>query len=159
MPERQHRYVVKTVWTGNHGSGTSDYRGYGRAHTIVADGKPDLLGSSDPAFLGDQSRWNPEELFVASLSACHKLWYLSLCAGAGVTVTAYEDAAEGVMTEAANGSGRFTAVTLKPRVTITTASDPDQAAALHRAAHAMCFIARSVNFPVAVMPTILSERP
>lgn len=155
MPDKQHDYAVEVVWTGNTGAGTSSYRGYERAHTVTAPGKPGIQGSSDPSFRGDASRWNPEELLVASLSACHQLWYLGLCAQAGVTVIAYEDCAEGTMLEEPGGAGQFRAVTLRPQVRISADSDEAMALALHREAHAKCFIARSVNFPVIAEPTIV----
>jgi organic hydroperoxide reductase OsmC/OhrA len=144
-----HRYSVIVTWTGNSGTGTSDYRGYERRHEISAGGgKPPIPGSSDPAFRGDPARWNPEELLIASLSACHKLWYLHLCAEAGVVVVAYIDHAEGVVEEAADGSGRFQRAILRPKVTLAPGSDTARARELHDAAHAKCFIANSVNFPV-----------
>ena len=90
-----HRYEVSVTWTGNLGKGTSGYRDYSRDYAIGAEAKPIILGSSDPTYRGDRSRWNPEELLVASLSACHKLWYLHLAAEAGIIVTAYSDRAEG----------------------------------------------------------------
>jgi len=157
MSEHEHRYAVALKWTGNMGSGTSSYRGYERAHELSVDGKPVIPGSSDPAFRGDPKRWNPEELLVASLSACHKLWYLHLCTTAGVVVTDYVDAAEGFMSEDASGGGHFTRVVLRPRVTITAGSDRETAQALHHEAHAKCFIANSVNFPVTHEPTTLVE--
>lgn len=157
MADKQHHYAVRVVWTGNTGAGTASYRAYARDHQIAAEGKPAIPGSADPAFRGDAARWNPEELLVASLSACHKLWYLHLCAVAGVVVTAYEDAAEGVMVEEPDGAGRFVSATLRPRVTIAEGSDAAEAAALHRRAHEMCFIARSINFPVGHEPVILTE--
>jgi organic hydroperoxide reductase OsmC/OhrA len=159
MAGREHRYAVTVEWTGNRGEGTASYKGYERAHELRAEGKPAIPGSSDPAFRGDPARWNPEELLVASLSACHKLWYLHLCATAGVVVTDYVDAAEGVMAEEASGSGHFVRVALRPRVTITAGSDPERARALHDEAHAMCFIANSVNFPVTHEPTVVVEAP
>jgi organic hydroperoxide reductase OsmC/OhrA len=88
MPNRQHRYSVTLRWTGNLGRGTADYRAYARTHELRAPGKPVLAGSADPGFRGDADRWNPEELLVASLSACHQLWYLHLAAEAGLVVTA-----------------------------------------------------------------------
>lgn len=158
MTEKQHHYTVETRWTGNTGTGTSFYRSYDRSHLIGAEGKPTIAGSSDPAFRGDASRWNPEELLVASLSACHQLWYLGLCAQAGVIVTAYEDRTEGVMVEEPGGAGQFRAVTLRPQVRISAGSDEATALALHREAHEKCFIARSVNFTVTMEPTIVRER-
>ena len=148
-PAREHRYHTTVRWTGNTGAGTVSYRGYRRDYEIAAEGKPVIPGSSDPHFRGDGARWNPEELLVASLSACHKLWYLHLCADAGIVVTSYEDDAEGFMTELANGSGSFDRVVLRPRVTITAESDAAHAMALHERAHEMCFIASSVKFPVS----------
>ena len=145
---RDHRYAVSLNWSGNLGSGTSAYRDYSRNYDISAEGKPVINGSADPAFRGDRSRWNPEELLVASLSACHKLWYLHLAAEAGIIVTAYTDRAEGVMEVDRDGAGRFRSVVLRPTVTVATGSDVGQARALHKPAHERCFIANSVNFPV-----------
>ena len=76
---KRHTYQTQVDWTGNTGEGTKTYQGYGRDHTITSDGKARIQGSSDPAFRGDATRYNPEELLVASLSACHMLWYLHLC--------------------------------------------------------------------------------
>ncbi len=151
-----HRYRLRVTWTGNTGEGTRSPRGYSRAHTIAGEGKPPIQGSSDPSFRGDPARWNPEELLLASLSACHKLWYLDLCARAGVVVTAYEDGPEGEMAEETGGEGQFTRVVLRPRVTIAPGSDAHAAEALHESAHRMCFIARSVNFPVLHEPVIVT---
>ncbi len=150
---RDHVYEVGVSWVGNTGTGTADYRAYSRAHDILAPGKPPIHGSSDPAFRGDPSRWNPEELLVAALSACHQLWYLHLCARERLVVTSYEDSARGVMIENADGSGEFASVVLQPRVTISPGCDVHRAAALHQEAHRMCFIANSVRFPVEVTPT------
>lgn len=153
-PAREHRYHTTVRWTGNTGAGTVSYRGYKRDYEIAATGKPVIPGSSDPHFHGNGARWNPEDLLVASLSACHELWYLHLCADAGVVVKAYEDDAEGCMTERADGSGSFDRVVLRPRVTITKESDAALAMTLHEHAHEKCFIARSVNFPVTTEATI-----
>lgn len=71
--EKRHHYAVQVVWTGQAGTGTRSYKGYERTHEIGATGKPRINGSADPAFRGDPARWNPEELLVASLSACHQL--------------------------------------------------------------------------------------
>ncbi|HVJ55496.1 MAG TPA: OsmC family protein [Aliidongia sp.] len=154
MAAKQHHYRATIVWTGNTGTGTASYRGYERAHEIRGEGKPAIPGSSDPAFRGDPARWNPEELLVASLSACHKLWYLHLASESGINVTGYVDRAEGEMEETADGGGRFTRVTLRPEVTIAAGGDAARAAALHHEAHAKCFIASSVNFPVEAEPVI-----
>ncbi len=155
MPH-QHRYRVDVDWTGNLGSGTQSYRGYERSHEIRVPGKPALAGSSDAAFRGDASRHNPEDLLVAALSSCHMLAYLHLAATAKVVVTAYSDAAEGMMETDADG-GRFVEVVLRPTVTISATSDAMKAAALHADAHHACFIASSVNFPVHCEPRIVVE--
>lgn len=155
MAERKHRYEVDVVWTGNTGEGTRSYRGYGRDHEIRAEGRPPIPGSSDPLFRGDRTRWNPEQLLIAALSACHKLWYLHLAAEAGVVVTAYEDRAEGLLLESDAGGGRFSNVVLRPAVTIASGSDPQLAQRLHGPAAEKCFIACSVNFPVAHEPTVI----
>ncbi|NBA97992.1 OsmC family protein [Pseudomonas sp. R5(2019)] len=152
MADKEHHYEVQVTWTGNEGTGTSSYSGYSRSHVISASGKAPVDGSSDPAFGGDSTRWNPEELLVASLSACHKLWYLGLCAQAGVVVVGYEDNAQGVMIEQGNGAGHFTSVVLKPKVTLAPGSDLGKAHDLHHIAHQKCFIARSVSFPVSHEP-------
>jgi organic hydroperoxide reductase OsmC/OhrA len=144
-----HRYSVTVKWTGNTGTGTSSYRNYERQHEISGNGqKPIILGSSDPAFRGDAARWNPEELLVAALSACHKLSYLHLCAVSGIVVVDYIDQAEGFMEESPDGSGHFQKVILRPAVKLAPGSDVAKAQELHHEAHAKCFIAKSVNFPV-----------
>lgn len=159
MAGREHRYQVTVEWTGNTGAGTAGYRAYERRHEIGTPGaaKPGIPGSSDPAFRGDPTRWNPEELLVASLSACHQLWYLHLCADAGVVVTGYVDRAEGTMLEDAAGAGHFSRVVLRPVVTVAAGADVDRARALHHEAHALCYVARSVSFPVEHEPEVRTE--
>lgn len=154
MEGKSHKYEVQVTWIGNGGTGTSSYRGYSRAHVITSNGKTPIEGSSDPSFRGDPTRWNPEELLLASLSACHKLWYLALCAEAGVVVAAYEDCAKGTMVEERGGAGQFTSVVLKPKVVLAAGSNIEKAQALHHVAHEKCFIARSVKFPVSHVPDI-----
>lgn len=154
MPRsRVHTYELSLSWTGNEGTGTSGYRAYGRSHEVSAPGRPPLPGSADPMFRGATDRWNPEQLLVASLAQCHLLSYLHLCADAGVVVTAYTDDPVGTMTESVGGGGQFTEVVLRPRVTVATAEMTVRATELHATAHQLCFIARSVNFPVRHEPT------
>lgn len=153
MAYGEHHYRVSVQWTGNQGTGTSGYREYGRDHTISAGSKPDIAGSSDAAFRGDAARWNPEDLLLASASACHKLWYLHLCADAGVCVLEYVDDARGTMIDSPQG-GRFTEIVLQPRVVIRAGDDRELAARLHRDAHAQCYVANSVNFPIRCEPLI-----
>lgn len=153
-----HQYDVTVTWTGNTGYGTSGYRDYGRDFTLVAENKQLIEGSADPTFRGTASRWNPEDMLLAALSACHKLSYLHLCAVNRVVVTAYEDHARGFMRyDAHTGIGRFERVVLRPEVTVTRASDGAKAAELHHEAHKLCFIANSVNFPVECEPLTTLE--
>ncbi|MEQ4717027.1 OsmC family protein [Nonomuraea sp. B19D2] len=153
---RQHTYPVVVTWTGNKGTGTSGYRDYSREHELTAEGPQAIAASSDPAFRGDPSRWNPEQLLVGSLSQCHMLSYLHKCSVAGVVVTEYVDNAVGTMAETADG-GHFTEVVLRPAVTVASPDMVDAAVKLHEDAHSVCFIASSVNFPVRHEPTIRSE--
>jgi organic hydroperoxide reductase OsmC/OhrA len=151
---KHHKYETTVRWTGNKGTGTSAYRAYSRDHEIRSPGKPVIPASSDPAFHGDAARYNPEEMLVASLSTCHMLWYLHLCAVNKVVVLDYEDCPDGPMEESADGGGRFLEVTLRPQITVTPESDPETAKRLHHDAHQKCFIANSVNFPVGCVPVI-----
>jgi organic hydroperoxide reductase OsmC/OhrA len=156
MP-RAHRYATTTTWTGNRGDGTASYRGYDRDHVTGADGRPSIPASSDPGFRGDPSRWNPELLLVASLSQCHMLWYLHLCSVSGVVVESYVDEADGEMIELESGAGRFTEVTLRPRVVVADQAMTEPALALHAQASEHCFIANSVNFPVLHRPEVTAR--
>ncbi len=152
--EKNHRYTTRMEWTGNLGTGTSEYKAYLRNFEISADRRPVLLGSSDPAFRGDNNRYNPEEMLVGAVSSCHMLWYLHLCAVNHVVVLEYLDNAVGTMTENAEGSGEFTEVILKPTIRVRESSMKEKAIQLHEEAHKMCFIARSINFPVHIQPNI-----
>jgi organic hydroperoxide reductase OsmC/OhrA len=151
---KEHVYRITVQWTGNQGSGTSAFHAYSRDHIIEASDKPPIEGSSDPAFRGDITRYNPEDLLVASLSACHMLWYLHLCAQANIIVISYADDAVGIMEEDAHGSGRFVLVTLRPKVMVEAGADLVRAETLHHKAARKCFIANSVNFPVVHEPTL-----
>jgi len=151
-----HRYSVQLEWTGNLGPGTSSYRAYSRDHLVRAGGKAELAGSSDPAFRGDATRWNPEELLVAALSQCHLLAYLHLAATAGVIVCEYRDDAVGELELNRDGTGRMRSVELRPRVVVAAPDQLERAQRLHEPAHHNCFIAASVNFPVTCVPTATS---
>lgn len=150
---KEHHYVLTTKWTGNKGEGTRNYRAYDRDHILMADNKPDIPGSSDPSFRGNKTRYNPEELLVASLSSCHMLWYLHLCSEAGIVVVDYTDKATGTMVETADGGGHFSHVTLYPEVVVTDVSMIEKANKLHYQANKLCFIANSCNFPVHHVPS------
>ena len=153
---KTHTYEIKVAWTGNEGKGTLNYKSYNRNHSISANGKyDDILGSSDPSFLGDKSRYNPEDLFLSSLSSCHMLWYLHLCSVHKIIVTDYVDNATAVMEETKNGSGRFKEVVLNPVVTIKNKELTEKANALHTEANKMCFIANSCNFEIGHNPKVV----
>lgn len=149
---KKHNYDLVIKWTGNNGTGTSEYGAYDRSYTIGAQDKIEIHASSDPAFRGDPHKYNPEELLVASLSSCHMLWYLHLCADAGVVVVDYFDNAKGIMEFNTKGGGQFVEVVLHPMVTVLEESMIEKANDLHKEANQLCFIANSVNFPVLHKP-------
>ena len=153
MADKRHSYSIRLDWTGNEGSGTSAYRAYSRSHQISARGKPAIAGSSDPVFRGDAARWNPAELLIGALAACHQLWYLHLCADAGIVVVEYSDDALGVEIEQPDGTGQFESVTLRPHAKLAPGADVSLARRLHDAAAEKCFIARSLSFKVMHEPT------
>ena len=150
--KKAHHYQLTVQWTGNKGSGTSSYQAYDRSHSIVKDGKLEIPASSDPAFRGDKTKHNPEELFLASISSCHMLWYLHLCSEAGIIVMDYKDHATGVMEETAEGGGKFSEITLNPKVVVAKGSMIAKANALHARANELCFIANSLNLKVGHDP-------
>ena len=151
---KEHHYKLSTRWTGNTGQGTSNYRSYERSLTISATNKVDILGTSDTAFNSDKTRHNPEELFLASISSCHLLWYLHLCSEAGVVVLDYTDNATGTMIETADTGGHFTEVILFPTIVVSDQEMVDTAVKLHRDANRLCYLANSCNFPILHRPVI-----
>jgi organic hydroperoxide reductase OsmC/OhrA len=150
----EHTYDLTVTWTGNRGEGTTGIKDYDRDHLVAAEGHEDIEGTADPGFLGDPTKWNPEQLFTASIAQCHMLWYLGLCSRRGVVVHEYVDAAVGTMVAETNGKARFTKVVLRPRIVVGAEDQVEAATTLHDKAHEMCFIAQSVNFPVTVEPEI-----
>ena len=164
MPQL-HTYTVDLTWTGARGHGTTSYTSYGRDHEVRAGERPVLLGSSDPGFRGDPSRWAPEDLLVTALSQCHMMWLLHLAARDGVAVLGYSDRATGTMRIESAGQGQFREVVLHPRVVVGVDAaladgspvTEDVLDRLHHEAQEHCFIMRSVNFPVRVQPTALGR--
>ena len=150
---KEHHYKATIQWTGNTGTGTSGYKDYERSHIISVDNKADIDASSDPAFRGDKTKYNPEELFLASISSCHMLWYLHLCSVEKIVVVSYTDHASGTMEESADGSGHFKEVTLHPLVVVTDEKMIAKANELHHKANELCFIANSCNFPIRHVPS------
>ncbi len=146
---KEHTYAVTVNWTGNTGEGTASYTAYKRDFTVEGLGKAPILGSADPAFRGNSERWNPEDMLLASVSACHKLWYLHLCAVNDVNVLEYVDYPVARMVEGdGQRKGHFKDAELRPQIVISRQSDIDLAMRLHDDAHHECFIANSVNFPI-----------
>ena len=146
---KTHDYSAQIIWTGDRGEGTRHYRGYDRSWRITTPGKLPIECSNDPLLGGDPAKPNPEDLLLSSLASCHMLWYLHLASKAGIVVRAYEDTPLGVGETGLRGEGRFLRATLRPRITVERGADLAVADALHGEVHHYCFIARSVNFPVA----------
>ncbi len=148
---KTHQYTSQITWTGNKGEGTSSYKAYERSHQILVPGKTPIEASSDPAFRGDKTKMNPEELLVSAVSSCHMLWFLHLCAVQGIVVTAYRDNPEGIMIEEIDGSGYFKEIILKPEIEIENEQHRALLPAIHELAHSKCFIANSLNCPVRIL--------
>jgi organic hydroperoxide reductase OsmC/OhrA len=156
---KTHEYRLSLKWMGSRGVGTVSRSSYSRAHVISGHGKSaPIEGSSDSSFGGEPDRYNPEELLVAALSACHMLWMLHLCADARIVVLGYNDTPVGTMVEYDDGSGEFASVTLHPHLILQDVCRKDELPLLHSRAHALCFIARSVNFPVTHVPSAAGEK-
>jgi len=147
MTTKQQHYQLTVKWTGNTGQGTAN-NDYERSHEVLVKGKQKLKCSSDSHYKGDKTKNNPEDLLLASLSACHMLWFLHFCAAEGVVVVDYVDNAEGKMIQTTNGAGYFTEVVLNPTVIVQNSSMINKAHELHKKASDFCFIANSVRFPV-----------
>jgi organic hydroperoxide reductase OsmC/OhrA/uncharacterized protein YndB with AHSA1/START domain len=156
---KQYHYEATITWTGNKGVGTKDYKAYDRNHTISIEGKPDIIASADTPFRGDKTKHNPEDFLLTSLSSCHMLWYLHLCADNGITVVDYTDKPSGTLQLTAENGGHFSEVVLRPIVRITEKSQIEKANVLHDDAHRMCFIANSCNFPIKHIPTCMAHTP
>lgn len=153
----KHVYKAEIEWTGNLGTGTSAYQAYARTWNLSSQGKPVVACSNDPLLGGDPAKYNPEDLLLAALSACHMLWYLHLCSNADITVFSYVDKPEAIGESEPSGKGRFLSATLKPRITIANGTDNAKALAIHDEIHKHCFIARSVNFPINYKPEIVCQ--
>lgn len=151
---KEHHYNSTITWTGNKGLGTLNYKSYERSYQIIVEGKPVIEGSSDPSFLGEIEKHNPEELLLASVSSCHMLWYLHLCSVNNIQVLSYSDKAKGKMIENKDGSGRFTEISLHPTIIIQSNNNIELANSLHHEANKKCFIANTLNIPVLHFPKI-----
>ncbi|UXI69071.1 OsmC family protein [Tahibacter amnicola] len=129
---------------------------YSRAHRWQFDGGATVAAAASPLVvapsLTDAAAVDPEEAFIAALSSCHMLWFLSLAAKDGWCVDSYEDDATGHMREFEPGRARFESVVLRPKVVFSGERQPDaaQLTALHEAAHHRCFLANSVATPIRI---------
>jgi organic hydroperoxide reductase OsmC/OhrA len=131
------------------------YDSYNRAHEVLfKDGAIVLPSSSAPQFRGDAERVDPEEAFVASLSSCHMLTFLAICARKRITVDAYEDDASGHLEKGEHGKWWMGHVTLRPRVRFAPGVAVNKATLdeIHHHAHEDCFIANSVKTEIGVEP-------
>jgi organic hydroperoxide reductase OsmC/OhrA len=149
---KEHEYTCRIDWTGNRGAGTRVYHGYDRTWEVVTPNKPTIHCSNDPLLGGDPNLPNPEDLLLASLSACHMLWYLHLASNAKIAVHRYTDDPLGVGEVYPDGSGHFRSATLRPNIVVAEGTDLERAEAIHHEIHRYCFIARSVNFPISYAP-------
>src|SRR6185503_11272517 len=134
-------------------SDTFKYDTYNRAHDVsFKHGSIVVPSSAAPEFKGDADRVDPEEAFVGSLSSCHMLTFLAMCARKRLTVDSYEDNAVGIMEKGPNGKWSVTRVTLRPRVMFAEGTSIDEKTLndVHHRAHEDCFIANSVKTDVTV---------
>lgn len=150
-----HRFSSRIAWTGNRGDGTAHYRAYDRTWDIAVPGRTVVHCSNDPLLGGDPTKPNPEDLLISALSACHMLWYLHYAADAGIVVTDYVDEPVGIGEVTTGGAGRFVEAVLRPTITVKAGADLALAEALHHRIGEVCFIARSVAFPVRHEPTFV----
>jgi len=149
-------YSVKISWKKDLGETFVENK-YSRAHTWTFDGGIELSASSSPHVIplpmSVESAVDPEEAFVASLSSCHMLWFLSIAAGKKYIIESYEDNAEGRLGKDEEGKLAMTEVTLKPEVNFGGNAVPsrEQVEELHHLAHEKCFIANSVKTKVTIV--------
>jgi organic hydroperoxide reductase OsmC/OhrA len=155
-------YTVTITWEKQPGEVFSDNQ-YSRAHTWTFDGGITLAASSSPHVvalpMSKEAAVDPEEAFIASISSCHMLWFLSEAAEKGLVVTRYEDKAEGVLGKNSEGRLAMTRVTLKPKVSFAGTPQPTAQAidALHQLAHEECFIASSIKTPITIVQILTGE--
>jgi len=150
-------YNVRIFWKKDSSEAFVDNK-YSRAHIWTFDGGIELVASSSPHVvplpMSRETAVDPEEAFIASLSSCHMLWFLSIAAGKKFIVESYEDHAEGVLAKNEEGKLAMTEVTLKPKINFSGKTIPSQAQVdeLHHLAHEKCFIANSVKTKISIVP-------
>lgn len=149
-------YTAETHWL----RGDQDFldKRYSRRHLLRFDGGIEVPASSSPLVVplpfSDAAAVDPEETFVASLSSCHMLWFLSIAAGRGFVVDSYRDAATGLMAKNTNGKLAMVRVTLRPEVQFSGDRLPNRSeqVEMHHQAHEECFIANSVRSELLCEP-------
>lgn len=144
----KHLFKAAINWTSKQNPPDSTKRFYSKSHQIKIEGKPVLEVSAAKAFKGDPELYNPEDLLLSSLVSCHMMSYLYVCSQNGIEVLEYSDNAEATLEVSPNGSGRFVAAKLYPKVKILNPEQIQLALDLHQKANELCFIANSCNFPV-----------
>lgn len=149
--KNKHIYTLNLQWLGEKGLSTIKND---RKYLVEIAGKPSFIGSADKVFHGDPQYYNPEDLLLASLSACHMMSYFYVCRKAGIEILSYNDHPEGALVLDSSGSGRFTQVILKPIIAIANVQQIDLAIFLHKEAGKLCFIANSVNFEIVYNPIV-----
>jgi organic hydroperoxide reductase OsmC/OhrA len=147
---RESLFQSQVRWTGSYVPGQAGARSYTRDLEVEPAGKTPIRGSAGARFFGDESRYNPEDLMLASLAECHLLTYLALATKAGIRFETLSIQISGVLGSAA-GKTRFVSATLTPQATFAAGSDETLAYALHREAHEQCFMSNSVNFPIQIV--------
>lgn len=152
---KTHDYKAVIAWTGNRGEGTAHDKAYDRTWQVETSGKPVIACSNDPLLGGDPSRPNPEDMLLAALAACHMLRYLHYASEIGLVVQDYRDEPVGIGEAGPGGAGRFISATLRPVITLSRGADLAKAEAVHHHIREVCFIARSVNFPVDYAPSFI----
>lgn len=144
----KHVFIAKLDWLFS----KKEPMTYQKSHTITIEGKAVLQVSAAKAFKGDPALYNPEDLLLSSVVSCHMMSYLYVCKQQGIEVLSYTDEAEATLEVLADGSGRFVAIKLNPKVCISNKEKIAEALSLHKKANQLCFIANSCNFPILHFP-------
>jgi organic hydroperoxide reductase OsmC/OhrA len=147
VPKKRYKsfeYKTSTVWKSD------------RTGSIASDGKPDLDVASPPEFKGVAGVWTPEDLFVAAIDICQMTTFLAFAARADVQLVSYRSAAHGLL-EFDGGGYRFTKVTLKPKITVTGATEKTEVERIVHEAHTQCLVGRSVSTAIEVIAEIVKD--
>ena len=149
----QYNYTLQLDWLGNE---KGQHHRDDRLYAIQIEGKETFKGSADKPFFGNPQLYNPEDLLISSLSACHMMSYLYLCRKEGIGIISYQDNPNGILKIDENDAGRFESVELKPKIQLVTPETKQRALKLHKEASQLCFIANSVNFPITYKVTFVA---